>query len=122
MTRDEVEVPVVWVVEVEEVEKIEGAGKVEGVAEVVDFVRVHGEHVVEFGIEGELVEEMEVEEMEEEEGMGLASVMVPLEGEAVELEAERHWRDLLRSCQCRVAQCTSFLRLPHRCFSSSLDW
>ena len=105
VTQDEVEVPFVWVVEVEEVEKIEG---VEKVVVVVDFVRVQGEHIVEFGIEREVVEEMEVEEMEEEEGMGLASVLVPVEGEAVEREAERHWRALLRGRQCRVALCTSF--------------
>ena len=80
VTQDEVEVP-------------EGVGKVEGVAEVVgvvDFVGVQGGHVVEFGINGEVVDEME-----EEEGMGLASVLVPVEGEAVEgkaveEEAERH--------------------------------
>ena len=84
--------------EVEEVEvpKVEGVEKVEWVAEVVGFVGVQGEYVVEFGIEGEVVEEMEEEEMEEEEGMGLASVLVPVEGEAVEGEAERHWRYLLR--------------------------
>ena len=76
---------------------------------------------MEFGTEGEVVEEMEEEEMEEEEGMGLASVLVPVEGEAVEGEAERHRRYLLRGRQCRVALRTSFWRLPHCCFSSSLD-
>ena len=95
--------------EVEEVAKVEGVEKVEGVSEVVgveDFVRVQGKYVVEFGIE--VGEEMEEEEMEAEEGMGLASVLAPVEGEAVEGEAERHWRDLLRGRQCRVALRTSF--------------
>ena len=99
-----------------EVPKVEGVEKVEWVAEVVGFVGVQGEYVVEFGIEGEVVEEMKEEEMEEEEGMGLESVLVPVEGEAV-----RHRRYLLRSRQCRVALRTSFWRLPHCCFSSSLD-
>ena len=88
-----------------EVPKAEGVEKVEWVVEVVG---IQGEHVVEFGIEGEVVEEMEEEEMEEEEGMGLAFVLVPVEGEAVEGEAERHWRDLLRGRQCRVALRISF--------------
>ena len=60
-----------------EVPMVEGVEKVEWVAEVVG---VQGEHVVEFGIEWEVVEEMEEEEMEEEEGMGLAFVLVAVEG------------------------------------------
>ena len=53
----------------------------------VGFVGVQGVHVVEFGIEGEVVGEVVVEER-----MGLVSVVGFVEGEAVEELAERHWR------------------------------
>ena len=72
VTQDEVEiVPIVGVVEVEKVQ------------EVVGFVGVQGVHVVEFGIEGEVVEEVVVEKTVEEE-MGLVSMVGFVEGEVVE--------------------------------------
>ena len=78
VTQDEVEiVPIVGVVEVE---------KVVEVVRVVDFlgfVGVQRVHVVEFGIKGEVVEEVVVEETVEEE-MGLVSVVGFVEGEVVE--------------------------------------
>ena len=121
-TQDEVEVeveivPIVGFVVVEKVVEVVG---VVGVVNFVGFAGVQGVHVVEFGIEGEVVEEMVVEEMVVEE-MGLVSVVGIFEGEAVEGEAERHGRGLPRGRQCRAALCTSFSRFPLRCFSSSLN-
>ena len=109
VTQDEIEAPLVGVVEV---------------------VGVQGEHVVEFCIEGEVVGEMEVEGMEAEE-TGSVFVLALVEGEAVlalveretaEEEAERHWRGLLEDRQCRVVLRTPFWRLPRRYFSSFSDW
>ena len=85
---------------------------------------------MEFGIELEVVEEMEVEGMEAEE-TGSVFVLALVEGEAVlalvegetaEEEAGRHWRGLLEDRQCRVVLRTPFWRLPRRYFSSFSDW
>ena len=93
----EVEVEVVLVVEVVDV------------VDFVGFVRVQGEHAVEYGIEvvGKMVEEE----------MGVASAI-----ELVEREAERHWRGLPKDPQGRTALNTFFWRLPLRYFSSSSSW
>ena len=70
-----------------------------------------------FSIEGEVVEEIVLEETVAEE-IGLVSMVGLVEGQAVEGEAEKHWKDLPRGHQCRTALRTSFSRLPLRCFSS----
>ena len=72
------------------------------VVDFVGFVKVQGEHAVEYGIEGKVVREMVVKEMVEEE-MGVASAV-----ELVEGEAERHWRGLPNDPQSRAALNTFF--------------
>ena len=84
---------------------------IDQIVEVVGVV-VQGEHIVESGLEGEVVEKVMVEDVVEE--MGVVVEMYLVEGMVV--LGDKHWRGLPRGPQGRTAQNTFFLLFLLRYF------